>query len=80
MSKILILPGDGIGKEIVTHALKVIDLLNVNHGMGMNLVESIIGGSAYNETGSPLSVDYRGVDRFIFHVLTSVHSELKRAT
>jgi len=54
MSKILILPGDGIGKEIVAQALKVIDLLNANHGMGMNLVEGVIGGSAYDETGSPL--------------------------
>ncbi len=54
MSKILILPGDGIGKEIVVQALKVIDLLNANHGMGMNLVEGVIGGSAYDETGSPL--------------------------
>ena len=54
MSKILILPGDGIGKEIVAQALKVINLLNANHGMGMNLVEGVIGGSAYDETGSPL--------------------------
>ena len=54
MSKILILPGDGIGKEIVAQALKVINLLNANHGMGMNLVKGVIGGSAYDETGSPL--------------------------
>ena len=54
MSKILILPGDGIGKEIVAQAIKVIDLLNANHGLGMNLVHGLIGGSAYEETGSPL--------------------------
>ena len=54
MSKILILPGDGIGKEIVAQAIKVIDLLNANHGLGMNLVHGLIGGSAYDETGSPL--------------------------
>ena len=54
MSKILILQGDGIGKEIVTQAIKVIDSLNVNHGLGMNLVHGLIGGSAYEETGSPL--------------------------
>ena len=57
MSKVLILPGDGIGKEIVAQAVKVIDLLNTNHGMGMNLVEGFIGGSAYDETGSPLPED-----------------------
>jgi len=54
MSKILILPGDGIGKEIVAQAIKVIDSLNDNHGLGMNLVHGLIGGSAYDETGSPL--------------------------
>jgi len=54
MSKILILPGDGIGKEIVAQAIKVIDSLNANHDMGMNLVHGLIGGSAYDETGSPL--------------------------
>ena len=54
MSRILILPGDGIGKEIVAQAIKVIDSLNANHDMGMNLVHGLIGGSAYDETGSPL--------------------------
>jgi len=54
MSKILILPGDGIGKEIVAQAIKVIDSLNTNHGLGMNLVHGLIGGSAYDETGFPL--------------------------
>ncbi|SVC86343.1 uncharacterized protein METZ01_LOCUS339197, partial [marine metagenome] len=52
--KILILPGDGIGKEIVAQAIKVIDSLNANHDLGMNLVHGLIGGSAYDETGSPL--------------------------
>ena len=54
MSKILILPGDGIGKEIVAQAVKVIDSLNANHDMGISLVEGLIGGVAYDETGSPL--------------------------
>ena len=54
MSKILILPGDGIGKEIGAQAIKVIDSLNANHSLGMNLVHGLIGGSAYDETGSPL--------------------------
>ena len=54
MSKILILPGDGIGVEIVAQALKVIDSLNANHSMGMSLVNGLLGGIAYDETGSPL--------------------------
>ena len=54
MSKILILPGDGIGVEIVAQALKVIDSLNANHSMDMSLINGLIGGAAYDETGSPL--------------------------
>ena len=54
MSKILILPGDGIGKEIVAQAIKVIDSLNANHNMSMNIVHGLIGGIAYDATGSPL--------------------------
>ena len=54
MSKVLILPGDGIGTEIVAQAVKVIDSLNSNHSMGMTFEDGLIGGIAYDETGSPL--------------------------
>ncbi len=54
MSKVLILPGDGIGQEIVSQALKVIDCLNENDNLGMELVHGLVGGAAYDETGSPL--------------------------
>ena len=54
MSSILVLPGDGIGKEIIAQALKVINSLNANDNLGMELVDGLIGGSAYDETGSPL--------------------------
>ena len=53
MSKILILPGDGIGIEIVAQAVKVIDSLNRNHAMEMTLFNGLLGGAAYDETGSP---------------------------
>ena len=54
MSKVLVLPGDGIGQEIVAQALKVIDYLNENESLNMELVHGLIGGTAYDETGSPL--------------------------
>ena len=54
MSKVLILPGDGIGQEIVAQALKVIEYLNENADLGMELVHGLVGGTAYDETGSPL--------------------------
>ncbi|MDC9714970.1 MAG: 3-isopropylmalate dehydrogenase [Gammaproteobacteria bacterium] len=54
MSKVLILPGDGIGQEIIAQALKVIDFLNTNNALNMELVHGLVGGTAYDETGSPL--------------------------
>ncbi|WP_190600505.1 3-isopropylmalate dehydrogenase [Candidatus Vesicomyidisocius sp. SY067_SCS001] len=63
MSKVLILPGDGIGQEVVIQALKVIDSLNVNFNLGMTLEHGLIGGSAYDATGSPLPQDTLDVAR-----------------
>ncbi len=54
MSKVLILPGDGIGQEIVAQALKVINYLNDNHSLNMELLYGLIGGTAFDETDSPL--------------------------
>ncbi len=54
MSKILVLPGDGIGKEIIAQALKVINRLNDEFNLDMELIKGLIGGAAYDETGSPL--------------------------
>ena len=54
MKTILILPGDGIGPEIVAEALKVIRRLQVGHGLQIELEEGLIGGAAYEAVGSPL--------------------------
>lgn len=52
--KILILPGDGIGTEIVNEAEKVLNALIKNHGLDVELDHGLIGGSAYDATGTPL--------------------------
>ena len=52
--KILVLPGDGIGQEIVAEALKVIKLLQNDFGLNVELEEALIGGTAYDATGTPL--------------------------
>jgi len=52
--KIAVLPGDGIGQEIVAEAVKVIDSLKINHGLDIELEHGLVGGTAYDETGSPL--------------------------
>ena len=55
MSKsVLILPGDGIGPEIVTQAEKVLHALSQKHGLEISTEQGLIGGSAIDETGVPL--------------------------
>ena len=51
--KIAVLPGDGIGTEIVAEALKVLDALKQDHGLQVETEEALIGGVAYDATGTP---------------------------
>jgi len=52
--KILVLPGDGIGPEIVVEALKVIKRLQDDFGLDVELQSGLIGGCAYDAKGQPL--------------------------
>ena len=52
--KILILPGDGIGPEIVREAVKVLAWLRDHQGLDIVLEEALVGGAAIDATGSPL--------------------------
>jgi 3-isopropylmalate dehydrogenase len=51
--KIAILPGDGIGPEIVAEARKVLDAL-ARDGLPLELEEAPIGGAGYDAAGHPL--------------------------
>ena len=51
--KILVLPGDGIGPEIVNQAVKVLDKL-AGEGLDIELDEALVGGAAIDATGGPL--------------------------
>jgi 3-isopropylmalate dehydrogenase len=51
--RVLVLPGDGIGPEIVAEAVKVLDKL-VGEGLDIELDEGLVGGAAYDATGTPL--------------------------
>ncbi|MEK6805395.1 MAG: 3-isopropylmalate dehydrogenase [Pseudomonadota bacterium] len=53
-AKILILPGDGIGPEVVAEAVKVIEALQTRHGFDCELTQGLIGGAAIDAHGSPL--------------------------
>jgi 3-isopropylmalate dehydrogenase len=52
--KILILPGDGIGPEIVAEAVKVLNVLRERHGLDVETEEALVGGAAYDAAGHPL--------------------------
>ncbi|MCB1759882.1 MAG: 3-isopropylmalate dehydrogenase [Gammaproteobacteria bacterium] len=55
MSKnILVLPGDGIGPEIVTEAVKVMACLRDEFGLDIEMDEALVGGAAYDAAGHPL--------------------------
>lgn len=51
--RVLVLPGDGIGPEIVAEAVKVLDKL-AGEGLDIELDEGLIGGAAYDAVGEPL--------------------------
>ncbi len=48
--KIAVLPGDGIGTEIVAEAVKVLNTL----GLDLQLEQALVGGAAYEVHGHPL--------------------------
>ena len=50
MLNIAVLPGDGIGPEIVAQAVKVLSALDLN----MEMHEAPIGGAGYEAAGDPL--------------------------
>ncbi|SEI02370.1 3-isopropylmalate dehydrogenase [Paracoccus alkenifer] len=52
---LLILPGDGIGPEVMAEVRKVIDWFQANRGMRFDVSEGLVGGAAYDAHGAPLS-------------------------
>jgi len=54
MYKIAVLPGDGIGVEIVPEALKALQAIGEKYGHEFEFTEALIGGAAYDAVGQPL--------------------------
>ncbi len=52
---LLILPGDGIGPEVMAEVRKVIDWFGANRGLQFDVSEDLVGGAAYDAHGKPLS-------------------------
>ena len=53
-SKILVLPGDGIGVEVADQAIRVIEKLN-EYGLDANYEKDLVGGASYDVNGEPLT-------------------------
>ena len=49
---ICLLPGDGIGPEIIAEGTKVLDAVGKKHGMRFSYTEALLGGAALCETES----------------------------
>lgn len=52
--QILLLPGDGIGPEIVAEAKKVLDRVNDLHQLNLSFDEAHLGGAGVDAVGKPL--------------------------
>jgi 3-isopropylmalate dehydrogenase len=54
-STILLLPGDGIGPEVMAEARRVIDWLRRRRDLRVELSEGLVGGAAIDAEGAPVS-------------------------
>jgi 3-isopropylmalate dehydrogenase len=53
-AKITLVPGDGIGPEVVAEGRKALAAVAVRYGHAFSFVEALVGGIAIDETGVPL--------------------------
>ncbi|WP_377191597.1 3-isopropylmalate dehydrogenase [Ruegeria meonggei] len=52
---LLILPGDGIGPEVMAEVRRIITWFGANRGLEFDVSEDLVGGAAYDAHGKPLS-------------------------
>ena len=52
--KILVLPGDYIGPEIMAEAVRVLQEVDTRFGLDLELEYGLLGGAAIDATGEPL--------------------------
>ena len=53
--KILLLPGDGIGPEVIAESTRVLDWMQSRRGIAFETEEALVGGAAYEVEGAPVS-------------------------
>src|SRR5690606_5750249 len=52
--RIAVLAGDGIGPEVMTESLRVLDAVEAKFGFTTERNEQLVGGAAIDATGHPL--------------------------
>lgn len=55
--KVMLLPGDGIGPDIVSSAVRVMKLVSGKMNFPLQFTEGLMGGCSYEKYGTPLSED-----------------------
>jgi len=55
LGRVLLLPGDGIGQEIMRECRRVMDWFAKRQGIAFELEENLVGGSAYDRHGTPIT-------------------------
>ncbi len=53
--KILLLPGDGIGPEVMVEVEKIIKWFNSKKSLDFEIDKDLVGGAAYDKHGSPIT-------------------------
>src|SRR5438270_6822143 len=53
--KILVLPGDGIGPEIMREVMRIVEFFERRHIASFEVGEGLVGGAAYDASGVPLT-------------------------
>jgi len=54
LKNIAVLPGDGIGPEVMAQGVKALKAIEEKYNHNFNLTEALMGGIAIDKTGSPL--------------------------
>ena len=53
--KILLLPGDGIGPEVIMEVRKILEWLNKNKSLDFEIDEGLVGGISYDKYKNPIT-------------------------
>ena len=55
--RLLLLPGDGIGPEVLAQVRRLLDWLAAHRGLAFDITQELVGGASYDAYGTPLADD-----------------------